>query len=127
MKSVKFLSELRLTNDPWNDEDWVLVADFLCECDGERINIRKGFHTDLASTPWLVRSFFPPYGRWDEAAVLHDYFYRIGGAASRAEADAAFLLGCLECGVPAWRSWCMYYAVRLFGGSSYKANSHART
>lgn len=33
------------------------------------------FKTDFASTPRFLWAFFPPYGKYTEAAVLHDYLY----------------------------------------------------
>lgn len=119
---VKFLTQLNLTNDPHDDGNWLLVRDFLCAVNGLWMTIPAGFRTDLASVPRIFWAFFPPFGRWDEAAVLHDYMYRVGGSLSREDADACFHAGMLECGVPEWRAYIMWAAVRLFGGSSYKVN-----
>jgi Protein of unknown function (DUF1353) len=117
---VQFLSELELTNDTRSDRDWRVVADFTCRVNGRDVVVPKGFGTDLASTPQFAWSLFPPFGRWDEAATLHDYFYRIGGALSRREADEAFYAGCIQCGVPDWRAEIMFLAVRAFGWLYYK-------
>jgi hypothetical protein len=37
------------------------------------ITVPIGFKTDFASTPWFTRAIFPPTGRYNEAAVVHDY------------------------------------------------------
>jgi len=37
------------------------------------ITVPEGFKTDFASTPWFTRAIFPPTGRYNEAAVVHDY------------------------------------------------------
>ena len=123
MQTVRFLSRLELTNDPDDDGDWLLVSDFHVALGERDLCIPADFRTDLASTPRWLWPIFPPFGRWDEAAVLHDWIYRAPGMESRPtreEADSLFLLACLECGVSWWRANLMYAAVRLFGSSSYQ-------
>ena len=55
------------------------------------IKIKKGFVTDLASTPRIVWSIFPPFGKYAFACVIHDYLYINSEIiVSRAFADAEF-------------------------------------
>lgn len=81
--------------------------------------VYAGFITDFASTPWIVWSVFPPEGKWDKAAVLHDWLYSTGQSQSRKEADDTFLEAMRISRVPWWKRTLMYYAVRFFGGSHY--------
>ena len=120
---VEFMSKLELTNAPDDDGDWLLVQDFALTLDGKEVVVPKGFRTDLASTPRYLWSVFPPFGRWDEAATVHDWFYRtvdLENRPTRKEADDAFYAIMIFCNVPKWRALDMWSAVRLFGGSSYR-------
>lgn len=38
-----------------------------------KILVPKGFKTDLASIPRFIWSFLPPNGKYQKAAILHDY------------------------------------------------------
>lgn len=79
-----------------------------------RIEVPCGFVTDFASVPRFLWPFFPPAGKWNRAAVLHDYLYS-QRSVSRFLADALFREAMFKLGVPVWRRVLMYYAVRMFG------------
>lgn len=83
------------------------------------VHVPAGFETDFASTPRLLWPIFPPFGRWTAAAVIYDYLYRTG-LQPKVIADAIFMAAMQDLGVPEWKRWAMYLAVRLFGGSSYR-------
>ncbi len=87
------------------------------------IVVPAGFATDLASVPrWLWWLFPRDDPQYAAAAVLHDYLYRWGIGAERFDrgtADAIFLEFMLILGVPTWKAWAMYAAVRLFGQAPY--------
>ena len=87
-----------------------------------RVHVPKGFRTNFASTPWWLWAIFPPRGRWSRAAILHDYIYSQPGECSRFLADALFREAMESSGVPLWRRFLMYYAVRLFGWSAWVRN-----
>jgi hypothetical protein len=74
--------------------------------------------TDLASTPRILWPWFPPFGSYSRAAVLHDYFYRTAEV-SRKDADRLFHEAMLACGTSKWRAKVMYISVRWFGRSAY--------
>ncbi|MGE0289682.1 MAG: DUF1353 domain-containing protein [Bradyrhizobium sp.] len=79
------------------------------------ITVPAGTSTDLASIPRLMTPLFPVNDDHAAAAVLHDYLYgerTIG----RTLADAIFRKAMSELGVPAWKRWPIWAAVRLFGG-----------
>ena len=81
---------------------------------GGRVDVPAGFETDFASTPRILWVVFPPWGKWNRAAIVHDYLYQ-ETLASRFLCDAIFRDAMRELGVPMWRRVAMYYAVRLFG------------
>jgi hypothetical protein len=77
------------------------------------ITIPKGFITDLASIPRLFWIVFPPLGKWNRAAILHDYLYSIPECSSFL-ADTIFREAMAQLKVPVWRRVVMYYAVRVY-------------
>lgn len=101
---------------------WRLVFSFKFSYDTLEANIERvipdGFLTDFHSVPrclwWLVHPFH--YG---QAAVIHDYLYRLGSGASRKLADMIYAAALERCGCPAWRIWGMYAALRLCGWWSF--------
>ncbi len=86
------------------------------------IRVPAGFVTDLASVPRALWSIMPPHGRYAKAAIIHDYLYA-SPIVSRKQADDIFLEAMEVLGVAKWRRLAMYYAVRLFGQSSYTRSS----
>lgn len=81
---------------------------------GLRVRVPKDFTTDFASVPRLLWPIFPPSGRWNRAAIVHDFLYS-QPQVSRFLADAVFREAMAKLGVPWWRRVVMYYAVRFFG------------
>jgi hypothetical protein len=99
----------------------------------ETFVVPKGFRCDLASVPrWL----WPIISLVDLsliAPVAHDWIYKRGGVVesdgrtiiyTRFEADNLFLGLMWAAGVPEWRRWLAYLAVRLFGGRSWKSTTN---
>jgi len=108
------------------------------------ITVPKGFLTDFASVPrrvpfvlpdfiakrlprwvrWVGRigiplwSIFPPWGRYNKAAVVHDWLYR-GKIVDRFLADAIFRYMMKELKTPFLKRVLMFYAVRIFGASAF--------
>jgi hypothetical protein len=80
---------------------------------GLRVSVPRGFVTDFASVPRLFWPIFPPSGKWNRAAVVHDYLCTTK-TCSRFMADAVFREAMRELGVPRWRRVLMYYAVRAY-------------
>lgn len=78
------------------------------------ITVPEGFRTDLASVPWPAVMFIPVNGKYNQAAVLHDYGY-YSQTRSRKEVDDIFLESMAILGVPFWKRQIMYRAVRLGG------------
>jgi hypothetical protein len=101
-----------LTISPVGVKLWEVREDY--RHDGASVIVPEGFVTDLASVPRILWAIFPPFGRYTEAAVVHDYLYRI--EADRKEADKEFYYIMRDEGVKKWKAKLMYWAVRLFGG-----------
>lgn len=82
--------------------------------------VPAGFVSDFASTPRFFWRFCPPTGEWSKPAILHDFLYVHPNGCSRFMADALFREAMLEEGVPFWRAWLMWLAVRCFGRGGWK-------
>jgi len=82
------------------------------------IVVKKGFKTDFASVPRVFWNIFPPHGKYAKAAVLHDYLYE-NAIHSKQYADDIFYEAMGILGVPQWKRWAMYKAVKLFGKGNY--------
>ena len=81
---------------------------------GDLVNVPAGFETDFCSTPRCVRWLFPSFDRGAKASVIHDWLWTARPRTrSRAEIDRIFREALEVLGVPAWRRWTMWAAVRL--------------
>lgn len=87
------------------------------------IEVPGGFLSDGATVPRPFWDIVPPWGRYGQAAVLHDYLcltgkiYRNGKLEymiSRAEVDKYLKLAMVALGVPRWKRNLMYIGVRVF-------------
>jgi len=89
----------------------------------DRIVVPKGFETDLASVPWPASMLIPKSGKYNPAAVLHDYICSTQER-PRAECDRIFLEAMEVVGVPLVKRRIMYRAVRMFGWISWRNHSY---
>ena len=87
---------------------------------GIAVRVPAGYVTDFASVPRMFWRVFPPSGRYNRAAIVHDYLYTNSTVCSRFLADSLFRELMSHLGVPMWRRVLMYYAVRLGGKSGWK-------
>jgi hypothetical protein len=80
--------------------------------------VPKGFTTDFASVPRIFVWLLPRYGRWTQAAVLHDFLWHLAreGKFNKADADGIFNRALRELEVPFLRRWIMWAAVRWGAG-----------
>ena len=95
----------------------------LLYCD---LEIPEGFESDGASVPrFFWRAVFPPGDtRALRPAVIHDFIYRTHPEGwSKEDADKAFFDLLVRAGIPKRRAVLAYLGVRIFGGSSWKANN----
>lgn len=79
-----------------------------------KITVPAGFKTDLASIPRFFWRVLPQVGKYDAAAVVHDYLYRNNGV-TRLEADDVLLEAMGVLNVPAWQRSIIYAGVRVGG------------
>ena len=98
------------------------------------VDVPKGTESDFASVPRIFWPIIPPSGEHTYAALAHDYLYAGGLVAyvrgdadscprrprNRREADEIFREFMKADGVPAWREFLVYWAVRLFGWMSWE-------
>jgi len=99
------------------------------KCPASKITCKKGFKTDLASTPKALWNIIAP---WDiaRAAIIHDLLYlkirqyrakhpedMKGISLAKKAADKVFLLAMQDSipAVPTWKINAAYYAVVTFG------------
>jgi len=110
---VAFLTPLDLR--AYKPHEWVLLLALIYMTKGgTRYIVPRGFITDLASIPRLLRALFDINGLSRAPAVLHDFLYCIHYT-TRAEADALFLEALEAAGVGWATRWSMYLGVRSGG------------
>jgi hypothetical protein len=84
-----------------------------------QITVPPGFKTDFASVPWFFRRFIPKTGKYNEAAVIHDYLCFLWktkhfGIKYRQEADKLFYTIMGELGVKSYRRKFMWFGVGAY-------------
>lgn len=94
-------------------------------CDGRRFEVvvPEGFESDLASIPRIFRGLLGQRGRFNRAALVHDWLYS-SGRYSRRTADRVFRAIMEQDGVPTWKIVVMYPGVRV--GAWVAWNKHRR-
>ena len=93
----------------------------------EVVIIPKGFISDGASVPRAMWAIYPPFGKYLEAAIVHDWYCVLGHKGEspidyKIAADI-FKEAMEVCNVSWWRRNKMYWAVRLFGPKFKKCGS----
>lgn len=86
------------------------------------IGVPENFVTDLASVPKLFWNILPPFGRYTDAAILHDYLYRTQ-IFQRKSCDQLLLLAMQVSKVTWWQRTLIYLNVRWFGGIAWRDDS----
>jgi hypothetical protein len=106
-------SDYQDKDKPWR---WVLLAPVtLTLSTGEQITIPKGYRTDFASVPRLLRGVVATIGRHNLATLVHDFLYDMRHPAGRLFADREMRYWLRQCGVSEVKAQVMYLAVRLGG------------
>lgn len=78
------------------------------------ISIPAGFVTDFASVPRIFWNIFPPWGRYGNGSILHDWLYT-KQEFTRARSDRIFLDAMAALGVNWISRWTIYLALRSGG------------
>ena len=124
----RFTEPLVVTPLP-DGKTWIILNDFAYEIgeegSGNVINVPIGTYTDFASIPRTLWAVFPRWGKYGNAAVIHDWMYW-DQSRSRKEADDIFLEGMEVLEVPTWKRRAIYSAVRTFGGIAWKSNQRKK-
>lgn len=105
-----------------DDGQWILEEALLYRSDllNRMIVVPHGFQTDLSSVPRLPVVYWLTGNTSISAAVVHDWLYS-SHEVDRKTADAILREASAATGVPAWRRFLMFGAVRLFGGAYWSA------
>lgn len=110
------------TMSPTIKGTWVLMHTWVIWFRGERYEVPKGMETDGASIPRLLWFLcgHPLATPRLYAALLHDFIYGGGDPeATRADADDLFRDIQIDLGVPRWKAYVEWAALRLFGKSHW--------
>ena len=113
---------------PFGDgQDSVLMADLSYRIGTSDfiVVVPAGFVTDFASTPRAIWSVLPPTGRYQLAAVVHDFLYW-DQRCTREQADALLRVAMAESQVVPKQRDIIWAAVRSFGGAAWAANARAK-
>ena len=94
------------------------------------ITIQANYRTNLASIPRCLWSIIAPFELSEAAPLVHDYLYDHAGIpvgisggnriVKKREADRIFRRIMRREGVPAWKRFAGYWAVKLFAGTVWK-------
>ncbi len=111
---AKFIGELDMRDN--DGFPFTLLAPLAFESDllKRTITVPVGFQTDLASIPAAVWVLIPKVGKYDKAAVIHDFLYCHNGC-TRGEADGVLQEAMRVLKVPGWRLKLIYWGVRSGG------------
>ncbi|MDE2106452.1 MAG: DUF1353 domain-containing protein [Patescibacteria group bacterium] len=118
---AQFHSKLILEPLP-DGRNWRVMRPFSFSTNDFLTVVPVGFVTDLASVPKIFWDILPPFGKYTEAAVVHDWLYR-RQFTTRKFADGCLRAGMKACGVPRWQVVVIYYAVRWFGRHAWNDDS----
>ena len=121
-----------LVVSPFGDgKYWYLREPLIWEAkSGETFQVPKGFVTDFASVPRPIWWLFPPWAKYGNAAVVHDWCYWEKNiekrSISRKEADAVILEGMKDSKVCWLTRQLIYRALRLFGRIAWWENKREK-
>ena len=119
---------------PFADEFWWIVCQPIGWLPGAgdgtnlpRVDVPKGFVTDLASVPDYLWAFLQKTGKYGNAAIYHDYLYwQQPPGVTREAADRVFDRAMYDMGVDAVTRNLIWAGVRVFGGGYWEANATAK-
>jgi hypothetical protein len=87
-----------------------------------RVDVPRGFVTDLASVPFFLWAVLQKTGRYGNAAIYHDYLYW-QQTCTREVADRVLDRAMIEMGVDPVTRNLIWAGVRVFGGSAWEENA----
>ncbi len=116
------MEKTKLLIHPLSNGKAVLLQDYVYSINGYDIKVFRGFITDGASVPKSLQWLYNPYGKYINAAVIHDYLYSTynNTGINRTLADKIFRHIMKETGVDNRTRRRFYNAVKYFGETSWK-------
>lgn len=117
MASAQFIGPLDLR--AYTPNEWVVLTPLQYRM----FKVRRGFITDLASIPRILKSLISVNDDSRKPAVLHDYLYTTQPV-SRAEADFLFLEALESVGVGYMRRHTLYTGVRIGGWIAWNGHKN---
>lgn len=117
------MEKSKLILKPLSNGKAMLLDDYVYSINGYDIKVFRGFITDGASVPKSLQWLYNPYGKYINAAVIHDYLYSCynNTGINRILADKIFQYIMKETGVDNRTIRKFYAAVKYFGSTSWKA------
>ncbi len=116
------MEKTKLILDPISNGKAILLKDYIYSINEYEIKVFKGFITDGASVPKSLQWLYNPYGKYINAAVVHDYLYSVynNTGINRTLSDKIFRHIMKETGVDSRTVRRFYNAVKYFGETSWK-------
>lgn len=117
------MEKTKLILEPISNSKAILLEDYIYSINGYDIKVFKGFVTDGASVPHSLQWLYNPYGKYINAAVVHDYLYSVynNTGINRTLSDKIFRHIMKETGVDSRIVRKFYAAVKYFGATSWKS------
>ena len=117
------MEKTKLILEPISNGKAVLTQDYIYSVNGYDIKVFKGFVTDGASVPHSLQWLYNPYGKYINAAVVHDFLYSCynNTGINRTLSDKIFRHIMQETGVDSRIVRKFYAAVKYFGATSWKS------
>ena len=116
------MEKTKLILEPISNGKAILLEEYVYDINGYLIRVPKSFITDGASVPHSLQWLYNPYGKYINAAVVHDFLYSCynNTGINRTLADKIFRYIMQETGVDNRTVRRFYAAVRAFGETSWK-------
>jgi hypothetical protein len=122
---VSRFTDILLVSPLSDGKSWVIMRPFGyyvgSKDSGDTVEVPVGFVTDFATIPRLLWIFLPKWGRYGNAAVIHDWLYW-SQERPRREADRIFLEGMEVLSVGRLTRRVIYFFVWAFGCLAWKRN-----
>ena len=117
------MEKTKLILDPISNGKAILLEEYVYDINGYLIRVPKSFITDGASVPHSLQWLYNPYGKYINAAVIHDYLYSSynNTGINRTLADKIFRHIMQETGIDKRTIRRFYIAVKYFGATSWKS------
>lgn len=117
------MEKSKLILEPISNGKGILLEEYVYDINGYLIRVPKSFITDGASVPKSLQWLYNPYGKYINAAVIHDYLYSVynNTGINRTLADKIFRHIMQENGIDKRTIKRFYIAVRCFGETSWKS------